>query len=103
MTAAEADMTPSVATPEGSPVRLTADSSEAGVELTWSPVTDATGYQVYRWNPDTKAYEKLAAVTGTSYEDTGAAKGTTHFYWVTAGYADGTESAPGGAWVALAP
>ncbi|MFJ9582798.1 PA14 domain-containing protein [Streptomyces acidicola] len=101
--ATELDLTPSVATPEGSPVGLTASSSEAGVELSWSPVTDATGYQVYRWNPDTKAYQKLAATTGTSYEDTGAAKGTTHYYWVTAQYADGTESAPGADWVALAP
>ncbi|MBW8701930.1 Amylopullulanase [Streptomyces sp. MBT84] len=72
-------------------------------ELSWHPVTDATGYQVYRWNPDAKAYEKLAATTGTSYEDTGAAKGTTHFYRVTAGYADGGESAPGADWVAMAP
>ncbi|MGW2936948.1 fibronectin type III domain-containing protein [Streptomyces sp. NPDC001156] len=103
VTATELDMTPSVATPEGSPIELTATSEEAGVELSWSPVTDATGYQVYRWNPDAKAYEELAAPTGTSYEDTGAAKGTTHFYWVTAQYTDGTESAPGADGVALAP
>ncbi|MER6147623.1 fibronectin type III domain-containing protein, partial [Streptomyces hirsutus] len=103
VTATELDMTPSVATPEGSPVRLTAASGEAGVELSWSPVTDATGYQVYRWNPHAKAYEKLAATAGSSYEDTGAAKGTTHFYWVTARYADGTESAPDADWVVLAP
>ncbi|WP_055628255.1 PA14 domain-containing protein [Streptomyces hirsutus] len=103
VTATELDMTPSVATPEGSPVRLTAASGEAGVELSWSPVTDATGYQVYRWNPHAKAYEKLAATAGSSYEDTGAAKGTTHFYWVTAQYADGTESAPDADWVVLAP
>jgi fibronectin type 3 domain-containing protein len=103
VTATELDMTPSVATPEGSPIELTATSEEAGVELSWSPVTDATGYQVYRWNPDAKAYEELAAPTGTSYEDTGAAKGTTHFYWVTAQYPDGTESAPGADGVALAP
>ncbi|MGW9026596.1 fibronectin type III domain-containing protein [Streptomyces sp. NPDC055722] len=103
VTATELDMTPSVATPEGSPIELTATSEEAGVELSWSPVTDATGYQVYRWNPDAKTYEELAAPTGTSYEDTGAAKGTTHFYWVTAQYTDGTESAPGADGVALAP
>ncbi|MEU6259529.1 PA14 domain-containing protein [Streptomyces sp. NPDC047043] len=99
----ELDMTPSVATPEDAPVRLTASTGETGVALSWNTVTDATGYQVYRWNPDTKAYEKLAATTDTSYEDTGAAKGTTHYYWVTARYADGTESAPGGDYAVLAP
>ncbi|MFI5687290.1 hypothetical protein [Streptomyces sp. NPDC051636] len=45
----------------------------------------------------------LASMTGTSYEDSGAAKGTTHFYRVTAPYADGTESAPGADRAALAP
>ncbi|MEU6088439.1 PA14 domain-containing protein [Streptomyces sp. NPDC047085] len=101
--ATELDMTPSVATPEGSPVQLTATPGEAGVALAWNGVADATGYRVYRWNPDTKVYEKLADVAGTSYEDAGAAKGTTHFYWVTALQADGTESAPGGASAVLAP
>ncbi|MEW2469500.1 PA14 domain-containing protein [Streptomyces sp. NPDC046994] len=103
VTATELDMTPSVATPEGSPVELTATSKEADVELSWYPVTDAADYQVYRWNPEAAAYEKLAATTGTSYEDTGATKGTTHFYWVTARHADGTESAPGADGVAMAP
>lgn len=101
--ATELDLTPSVATPEGSPVRLTAASGNTGVDLTWPAVTDATGYRVYRWNPDTQAYEHLAATADTSYEDTGAATGTTHFYWVTAQYADGTESAPGADGVTLAP
>ncbi|MFF4571469.1 fibronectin type III domain-containing protein [Streptomyces sp. NPDC001410] len=99
----ELDMTPSEPTPEGSPVRLSATAAEAGVALSWNAVADATGYQVYRWNPDTKAYEKLAATTDTSYQDTGAAGGTTHFYRVTALQPDGTESAPGADWASLAP
>ncbi|WP_330458958.1 PA14 domain-containing protein [Streptomyces sp. NBC_00820] len=103
VTATELDMTPSEATPEGSPVRLSATAEGTGVALSWNSVADATGYQVYRWNPDTEAYEKLAAPTGTSYQDTGAARGTTHFYRVTALRADGTESAPGADWASLAP
>ncbi|MFF4257557.1 PA14 domain-containing protein [Streptomyces sp. NPDC001663] len=99
----ELDMTPSVATPEDAPVRLTASTGETGVALSWNTVADATGYQVYRWDRDTKAYEKLAVTTDTSYADTGAAKGTTHYYWVTARYADGTESAPGGDYAVLTP
>ncbi|MFH8775447.1 fibronectin type III domain-containing protein [Streptomyces sp. NPDC017958] len=99
----ELDMTPSEPTPEGSPVRLSASAAGTGVALSWNAVADATGYQVYRWNPGTKAYEKLAATTDTSYQDTGAAKGTTHFYRVTALQPDGTESAPGADWASLAP
>ncbi|WP_327430336.1 PA14 domain-containing protein [Streptomyces sp. NBC_01236] len=101
--ATELDMTPSVATPEGSPVELTATADEGHVALDWEPVADATGYQVYRWNPGTKAYEKLAAVPETAYTDTTATQGTTHYYWVTALYADGTESAPGADGAALRP
>jgi fibronectin type 3 domain-containing protein len=103
VTVTELDMTPSVPTPENSPVQPTANAGQETVGLTWDPVADATGYQVYRWNPDSQAYEKLAATTTTSYVDTSAAKGTTHFYWVTARYADGTESAAGGDWAVMAP
>ncbi|MFF3873460.1 PA14 domain-containing protein [Streptomyces sp. NPDC001978] len=106
VTATEIDTTPGVATPEGSPIELTASVGGEGAApaaLSWNAVTDATGYQVYRWNPDTAAYEKLAATSQESYEDTTATKGTTHYYWVTAVYADGTESAPGADYVVLAP
>ncbi|MFJ8637042.1 PA14 domain-containing protein [Streptomyces sp. NPDC093568] len=99
----ELDMTPSVATPEGSPVHLTADENHDTAVLSWNAVADATGYQVYRWNRDTESYEKLAATTGTSYVDNGAGAGTTRYYWVTATYADGTESAPGGDWAVTDP
>lgn len=106
VSATELDMTPSVPTPEDSPVELTAipNQDQGNVELSWYSVADATGYQVYRWNPDARAYEKLATTTtATSYVDTAAAKGTTHFYWVTALYADGTESAAGGDWAIMKP
>ncbi|SEE85936.1 PA14 domain-containing protein [Streptomyces sp. Ag109_O5-10] len=100
----ELDLTPSVATPEGSPLTLTADTPDSGgVHLAWSAVDSATGYQVYRWNPATRTYEKLAATADRSYDDATAARGTTHHYWVTALYADGTESAPGAEWAILEP
>ncbi|MGW2836956.1 PA14 domain-containing protein [Streptomyces sp. NPDC001493] len=108
VTVTERDLTPTVATPEGSPVTVTADeASTGGVQLTWQPVTDATGYTVERWNPATEAYETIAAApspySGTSVTDKSAAPGTTHFYRVTALYADGTASVPGTAYVVLAP
>ncbi|GAA1358063.1 PA14 domain-containing protein [Streptomyces beijiangensis] len=103
----ELDLTPSVATPEGSPVTASAMSDEGGtaIRLDWQPVQDATGYRVYRWNPTTLTYEKLTAdpFTDTTYMDTAAGSGTTHFYWVSAVYADGRESAPGAAWEILPP
>ncbi|MER7179334.1 PA14 domain-containing protein [Streptomyces hyaluromycini] len=99
----ELDLTPSVATPEGSPLTLTADAADSGVVLGWNAVDSATGYQVYRWNPATQTYEKLTTTTERSYDDTTATRGTTHYYWVTALYADGTESAPGAESAILEP
>ncbi|GAA3900223.1 hypothetical protein GCM10023084_60900 [Streptomyces lacrimifluminis] len=101
------DLMPSVATPEDSPVTLNAIPSvfDEEVDLRWDEVPGATGYRVYRWNPGASAYEQLGAVPASysSYDDFPVKGGTTYFYWVTAIYADGTESAPGGDFVAMAP
>ncbi|MFF3562121.1 PA14 domain-containing protein [Streptomyces sp. NPDC002574] len=101
----ELDLTPSVATPEGSPVELTAEDVVSGVRLGWNEVAGAAGYRVYRWDRAAGRYESLTPdpVTGTAWTDTTAPRGTTHYYWVTAVDADGTESAPGGASAILAP
>ncbi|MFJ3335320.1 PA14 domain-containing protein [Streptomyces sp. NPDC086766] len=106
VTATELDTTPGVATPEGSPVELdatTASQRTSPVTLSWNTVADATGYQVYRWDPATGAYEKLAATEQQTYVDTTAGADTTRYYWVTARYADGTESAPGADYAILFP
>ncbi|UIX32234.1 fibronectin type III domain-containing protein [Streptomyces sp. GQFP] len=110
--ATELNTTPSVATPSGSPLRLTADSTEGASpnQLSWSgldansPQT-AGGYRVYRWNPAASAYEKIATLanTASAYVDAGAKPGTTSYYWVTAVAADGTESLPAGDWAINAP
>ncbi|WP_406400737.1 PA14 domain-containing protein [Streptomyces sp. NBC_00879] len=105
----ELDLTPSVETPEGSPLTLSATRSDTetgtAAELSWNSVAGASGYLVHRWNPATGTYERLTAepVTELSYTDSGAAPGTTHFYRVTAVYSDGTESAPDADWVILPP
>ncbi|MGW1550926.1 PA14 domain-containing protein [Streptomyces sp. NPDC002346] len=103
----ELDLTPSVETPAGSPLTLTATRGTTGtsVDLSWNTVADARGYLVERWNPTAGAYEKLTAgpVTDVSYTDATAPTGTTHFYRVTAVYVDDTRSAPAGDWVILTP
>ncbi|MEU1181355.1 PA14 domain-containing protein [Streptomyces sp. NPDC005820] len=110
--ATELDMTPTVATPEGSPLTLTVEAAEGaeGNRLTWHGLTDAApeqagGYRVYRWDPRTSAYEKIADLLSGAAEffDTEAARGTTSYYWVTAVAADGTETAPAGDYAVTAP
>lgn len=104
----ERDLTPTVATPEGSPVTVTGEADfTRGAHLRWERVTDAVGYTVERWNPATGAYEAIAATpspyTNLYFVDSTAAAGTTHFYRVTALYADGTASIPGTAYAVLPP
>ncbi|MEU6528375.1 PA14 domain-containing protein [Streptomyces sp. NPDC046928] len=110
--ATELDTTPSVETPEGSPLTLEAAGAEGdeGNRLSWYGLGEdapeqAAGYRIYRWNPGTSAYERIddAAPGTTEYFDTGAARGTTSYYWVTAVAADGTESLPTGDYAITAP
>ncbi|MFH0177438.1 PA14 domain-containing protein [Streptomyces cacaoi] len=109
-TATELDMTPSVPTPEGSPLRLTVDEWQGTVWLEWTGLDESSaeaagGYRVYRWNPATSAYEKLADVAhdDPAYNDLTASRGTTHHYRVTAVAADGTESQPAGGLATISP
>ncbi|MFJ2651819.1 PA14 domain-containing protein [Streptomyces sp. NPDC087420] len=101
------DLTPTVPTPPGSPLYLNAQTgTRSAVELSWNAVEGATGYRVYRWDRAAARYEPLTGADPhafTSYTDTTAASGTTHYYWVTAVLADGTETAPGADWVPTPP
>ncbi|MFF3502418.1 fibronectin type III domain-containing protein [Streptomyces sp. NPDC003247] len=112
VTATELDMTPSVPTPDGSPLELSVvwPGWDGEVWLDWtgldaSSPEAAGGYRVYRWNPETSTYDKLADVANgeQAYEDLTARTGTTHYYWVTAVAADGTESLPAGGAAVTAP
>ncbi|WP_330355423.1 fibronectin type III domain-containing protein [Streptomyces chartreusis] len=110
----EFDMTPSVPTPEGSPLNLTVSPAEGdeGNQLSWTGLgageespAPAKGFRIYRWNPATSAYEKIADLGAGAFEyfDTGGKRGTTSYYWVTGVLADGTESVPAGDWTVTAP
>lgn len=66
---------------------LKATTKSSTVTLTWSKVTRASGYRIYRYNSKTKKYEKIATVKGNktfSYKNTGLKKGSTMKYKVRA-------------------
>jgi fibronectin type 3 domain-containing protein len=107
VTVTELDLaTPTIPTPPGAPLQLTARSiSEAWAKLSWSCDTEdcagATGFHVYRWDGQTSSYVRLTntplSVGTRFYSDTSAPEGIAHHYWVTAVMPDGTESAPAAA------
>ena len=69
---------------------------ENSIGLKWEKSEGATGYTVYRYNPSTKSYVKLAAGNGTSYTDK-KLKASTSYTYVVRAYAkteDGVINAP---------
>ncbi len=59
------------------------------IHLTWSPVTDATGYSIYRSTSSNGVYQKIGSRVYCAMADTGISAGTTYYYKVAACFADG--------------
>jgi fibronectin type 3 domain-containing protein len=84
------------ATPEapalGAPIGLVATGGNATVGLSWTPVTGATSYNVYRGTTSggESATPIATGITITSYTDTGLTNGQPYYYEVAAVNASGT-------------
>ena len=78
-------------TPPAPPV-LTAAEGAGQVVLTWTAVTDAVTYTVYRSPLSGGGYAPITTVSAPVYTDTAVVNGTTYYYVVTALDAAGNES-----------
>ena len=61
--------------------------SDQAIKLSWSPITAATGYRIYRLNNSTGKYESvrtLSSSTTTSYTDSNLNSGTDYSYKIRA-------------------
>jgi fibronectin type 3 domain-containing protein len=52
--------------------------------ITWTAVSGASEYDIYRATSATGSYTKLGSTLGTSYTNTGATAGNTYYYRVVA-------------------
>jgi len=85
-----------------SPTNFTASFSatSSSVNLSWSAVSTATGYKVYRtvnagdYPAGATVLATMSGVSSTSYTDTNNLKNLTYYYWLTAIGSSGDESAP---------
>lgn len=67
----------------GSPVVKVANSA-SGVTVSWSKISGAKSYNVYRKTTSAKSWSKLGSTTSASYTDKKAKSGTTYIYTVIA-------------------
>jgi len=89
LTAAYIEPTSVPAAPTG--VTATVASSTS-ITISWSSVTGATGYKVYRSASSSGAYSQVGTPTSASYTDTGLAANTTYYYKVAATNSAGESS-----------
>ncbi len=80
------------------PTGLTAAKNGASqIDLSWTAVSGATSYLLYRDTSSGGTFPYLTTVTTTSSSDTGLSAGTTYYYKVTASNANGESAASGAA------
>jgi hypothetical protein len=61
--------------------------SPTSISISWSPVSDASGYYVYRATSSSTTFTRIREITGsasTSYTDSGLSSSTTYYYIVYA-------------------
>ena len=74
------------------PANLSATASKSAVALSWSAVSLATGYDVWRATSGTGTFARLTSASQalTTYQDQAVTLGSTYYYRVTASNAAGT-------------
>jgi hypothetical protein len=76
----------------GAPSGLSATPGNSHVSLSWTAVSGATGYNVYRSTVSGTQGSKISSPASGNYIDTSATNGTTYYYEVTAQNAGGESS-----------
>lgn len=62
----------------------TVSSGYNSIKVSWEPVNDSSGYQIYRATSKTGSYSWIKNTDSTSYMDTGLTSGKTYYYKVMA-------------------
>ena len=70
--------------PAPSNVSATVQSSGGYINVSWSSVTGATGYRVYRSTSSSGTYSQVGTTSSASYTDNSLTPGTTYYYMVSA-------------------
>ena len=91
------DFAPIIPTSEGAPSTPTGlaatRNGDTGMSLSWTAVSGATGYLLYRDTSDSGSFPYLTTVTAVSHSDTGLSGNTAYYYKVTASNSNGESAA----------
>jgi len=68
----------------------------SSIKLTWTAISGATGYEIYRSNTATGSYSKIAYLPTATYTDTGLTTNTTYYYKIRAYRSAGSTNTYGG-------
>ena len=74
------------------PTGVKATASSTSITVTWTAVTGATSYIIYRGTSSTSTSQIGTTTTATTYSSTGLTAGTTYYYAVAAVNASGTSA-----------
>ncbi len=74
----------------GTPILTVSSASYDSITASWSAVSGASGYEVWRSTSATGTFALIKTTTGTSYTDTGLTVGQTYYYEVRADSLVGT-------------
>ncbi|MDR2592209.1 MAG: fibronectin type III domain-containing protein, partial [Chitinispirillales bacterium] len=77
-------MTTSVSVPAAPSSVFASAESSSSIDVSWSSVSGATGYNVYRSMSSTGTYSYVGSTTYTSYTNDELSSGTTYYYKVSA-------------------
>jgi len=67
-------------------------NSESSITVSWEPISNATGYYIYRSRGIDSTYSQVGTSLTTSYTNISLSSGTTYYYKVAAYNSDGTGS-----------
>ena len=77
----------------GTPIGLSAEAASANsINLSWSAVSGANGYFIYRSSSATGTFDQIGSSTTTTYTNTGLDANTAYFYRIAAYNNSGTGS-----------
>ena len=78
--------------PPEAPTNLTLSIASSAIAQSWTAVSGATSYEIYRKTSDTGTYSSIGTSTSTSFSDSNVSSGSNYWYRIFAKNSNGTST-----------